>query len=200
MINLLPVEEKQKIQKAYRLRTAIVACAGAAVIFMINIFGLVPSYVGVLSKHETLTFQSGAAGGGGDGLGAETRALEEKITKANKNTQILLGEKDAELPRELFAEILSKKTSGTKITEISYSVPSSNETASADKKGEKKMPAIILAGIADTRESLLSFVNVLNESGMFSSVDLPISNFVKDRNLGFSINIEVKQKHHNVGK
>ena len=75
--------------------------------------------------------------------------------------------------------LLSKKTKDIYIKELAYT-----------SLGETKAK-ITLVGTGATRESLVFFVKKLEESKFFEKVDLPISNFTRDRDINFSINLTV---------
>ena len=74
-------------------------------------------------------------------------------------------------------EILLKKSPNIKITRISYK---------DDLKTGKK---IDIEGLAPNREVLLLFRRALEDSTVFSKVDLPISNFIKGSNIKFHLSL-----------
>lgn len=76
-------------------------------------------------------------------------------------------------------EIISRKMPDIKITDINYE----------KKDGVKN---IKLNGVAPNRERLLLFRQMLEADPDFSSVDLPISNFVKGENINFDLNLTAK--------
>lgn len=55
----------------------------------------------------------------------------------------------------------------------------------------EKNAVLTINGSSATREALLSFVKNLQTSGAFSAVDLPISNYAKDKDLDFSIKLTI---------
>ena len=75
--------------------------------------------------------------------------------------------------------ILSKKTGSIHIDQFFYNTVS-NATST-----------LTLGGVSNTRESLVSFVKNLKDSGRFKAVNLPISNLAKDKNINFLINLTV---------
>ena len=78
--------------------------------------------------------------------------------------------------------ILSKKTPAISINQFGYTSLGKNTATMS------------IGGISQTRESLVSFVKSLNESGIFESVDSPISNFTKEKNIDFLITLAIAQK------
>jgi len=80
-----------------------------------------------------------------------------------------------------FAEIvLMEKPSGISIAGIFYDGPV------ADIENAFRYS---LRGVATTREVLFSFVETLKTNKLFSAVDLPVSNFVKDSDIEFSVTL-----------
>ncbi len=98
--------------------------------------------------------------------------LKNKVSliEKNKNEKFIVSEK-------IIDQILAKKMSDIKITQISYE---------ADPiKGKK----ININGVAPSRERLLLFRQALESSKVFTKVDLPISNFIKGSDIQFSLNL-----------
>jgi len=86
------------------------------------------------------------------------------------------------LVKPLLDAILSYKTSDIYVTGFSYA---SKDAVTAD---------ITLSGVSNNREALVSFVKSLKNSGLFSAVNLPVSDLAKDSAIGFSISINFAQK------
>lgn len=183
MINLLPVEEKRKIRRMYRIRVAVVSLCFAAAMIAVSLASLLPSFFAASSKYSAAALSSQMAESEN---AAVKEDLEKRVKDANRAVSLLAGSGGSSSPRGLFLEIISRKPAGIRITAISYSAE-----APAAKGGAQGSPPkrVIVGGTAATRENLLSFMNALKSEEMFASADLPISNFVKDRNLDFSINI-----------
>jgi hypothetical protein len=96
----------------------------------------------------------------------------------NKINLIETTEKNKKIfSQKILNEIILKKMSNIKITEIIYK----NDI----KEGEK----ISISGQASSREVLLSFRRTLEDNPAFSKVDLPISNFIKGSNIRFYLTL-----------
>ena len=78
---------------------------------------------------------------------------------------------------KIISELVLKKTEGIKIRKISYV----NDQSSGKK--------IIIGGIANDREALLLFRKSLESSENFKDIELPISNFVKGRDIDFTFDL-----------
>lgn len=57
----------------------------------------------------------------------------------------------------------------------------------------EKNATITVNGKSATREALLTLVKNLQTSGVFLSVDLPISNYAKEKDLDFSIKLTIAE-------
>ena len=74
-------------------------------------------------------------------------------------------------------KILSNKVSGIKIKSIFF------------EKDDISGGNIVISGIAENREILLLFRRTLEKDPSFENVDLPISNFVKGRDIEFNMSL-----------
>lgn len=177
MINLMPIEEKKKIRKVFFLRLLMVSFLMLSFAFFIIDVAILPSFIISFGK-ERLAFQK---------LEVER---SQKVPEVNKEAQKTVDELNIKLEtiekaikskyvfsEKIINEIVHQKTAGIKITKITYE--------NDQFKGRK----VIVSGIANNREQLLLFRKSLENSSVFKSVNLPISNFVKDRDIQFSLEL-----------
>ncbi len=177
MINLIPNQEKKKMVKDFYFNLVFVSVCALCVATFIGILALLPAYFFSSSKirvaNNKLELQKNNPAPLFD---QETSRIIDDL-----NTKINLIE-DAEknkfsITDKIINTIFSKKSSSIKITQLSYS---------REASGVKK---VSISGVAPSREVLLSFRKALEGSPSFKSVDLPISNFIKDSNIQFYINL-----------
>ena len=177
MINLLPIEKKKKVINEQRLRIITFYLYVVGSCFIIALVSLLPSYFPAVVKnhieHKKLVELNG--------LPVSELDQETSVIVQNINSKISLidnAEKNKFLVLEnALDEIISKKMPDIKITSFHFD---------KDKDGGKK---IVLKGIAKDRTRLLLFRQALESDKNFSSVDLPISNFVKGTNIDFMLNL-----------
>ncbi len=177
MINLIPNEEKKIIIKDFYYRLVTIILLVLAFIMLIASVSLFPSYfISSVKKNisnKTLDIES-----------------IEKISLTNEKTLSVVFDLDKKLSllekaeqdkflvsERVIDEILSKKISGIKITQIYFE---ENET-----DGRK----ISIRGTASSRERLSLFRSALEDDSLFKEVDLPISNFVKGYNIQFYLTL-----------
>ncbi len=177
MINLIPTKEKKIMQVTFYYRLATMFFVVLGTCFLIASIIVLPSYLISKVKKDTLT---------------EKLEIEKAtpVTSVNQEVIATISDIDAKVSllekrqkdkflvsEKVINEILSKKMSDIKITEISF-----DDIKDSGKK-------IIISGIAPSRERLLFFRRALEDSVSFKRVDLPISNFVKGSNIQFSLSL-----------
>ena len=179
MVNLLPFKQKQKIKKEYKMRRAIVALLFVGVLFIVGIVFLVPQYVMLLNKQHNLKVSLDTIKH--QGVEKHHTGLVDVISKTNaqiksltQNSVVFYGAYD------VFREVLKKKNTSIKIFGLFYNFDN-NETR------------VSISGIAGDRKNLLAFTKKLESNKMFYGVELPISNFVKEQDIDFSILIKVAE-------
>jgi len=99
------------------------------------------------------------------------------------NSQLSIMDKALSYPEIIpyLDAVLSKRSKTINISGISYAV------------SDSKNAVLTIDGTSGTREALVSFVKNLQALGMFKTVDLPISNLAKDKDLTFSIKITISE-------
>lgn len=186
MINLLPVTEKQKIKKIYHMRVLSVCLALASILLVVSVIAFVPSYFTAVTKYEGIAAALDLSRN--DSLPSRDD-LKGIVKKANEKVSILQNTDASHPPvSDVFREIISAK-GGVRLTGFSFGA------TAASPKGKKTEGApssefhITVHGISKERDDLLAFIKALESNALFESVDFPISNFVKEKDLEFSINI-----------
>lgn len=177
MINLIPNEERKKMIKDFYLRFVVVFFFALGFSVLVASAALLPAYFASSVKMN---------------LALERLAVEKDkpVPLVGQQTQEVIKELNIKLgiltraeknkfsiSEQVLNRIIERKMPDIKITEISYDYNST--------KGKK----IGVTGVASSRERLLLFRKALEEDSAFSSVDLPISNFLKGTNIQFFLNL-----------
>lgn len=177
MINLIPNEEKERMTKDFYLRFITMFFVMLSVSVLIASILILPAYFFSLI--------------GKDVVDTKLKSQEnEAISLPDKNTLMVIKDLESKLnliendtkdkyifSTKVINQIILKKISNIKITEISYQ---------NDKQTGKK---IGISGRASSREILLAFRRALEDDPAFSKVDLPISNFVKGSDIRFYLTL-----------
>lgn len=192
MTNLLPPQQIEKNISEYRLRLAGTALAMFAGVLVLAAVLLVPSYL--LATHKRTVIENDPIWQN-DKDGEMSREKQKEFEGIIKETNTILdtlGRTDAEfhVSEDIIEKIVGFKTPSITVSGIFF-----------DAVSEGSMLSI--KGIATNRQSLVSFTDMLKKDPAFASVDLPISNLVKDRDISFSISIKLKgiaPQQENVGE
>lgn len=175
MFNLLPDSLKENITKEYKERRWVVILLFVIFIQASFIIFTMPSWVVSNSKQNDLADDVKAL----DSSSMLSTANSLKPIIKSINTE--LGIIDKNLKYQEFVPVLdaviSKKLSSIKITDVSY-VSNSSSTA-----------ILVIQGVSSTRDALVNFKDNLASLKIFKNIDLPISNYTKDKNIDFSMTI-----------
>ena len=175
MFNLLPDILKNKVKVAYHSRlfiTILVFFIFIQISFLIFLF---PSWLASIYKEKEMIAQREEQAN--SPLTKDANPIASVIKNTNDRLKILNTVMRYPEVLPLFNSIIENKTPSISITTIDYF--STSQSASS----------ISISGVSSTRESLVSFSNKLKESKLFKLVDLPVSNFTKDKNIVFSMNL-----------
>lgn len=177
MINLIPNEEKKKKVQDFYFRLAVVFLAILGFSMVIASVMILPSYFLSLVKKNLIGTKLEIQKNEPIPL-LDQRILTTVSDLENKLTLIENIRKNKYIVSEqVIQEVLSKKMSDIKITEITYD--------NVALKGK----SINVSGTAPNRERLLLFRKAFEEDSTFKEVNLPISNFIKGSNIRFSLSL-----------
>lgn len=172
MFKLLTDEEKQKVQREYVMRRAVVMLSGFVLVLVVGIIGLLPSYLlSNVRQYEALerTRIMGSVGQRGD-----ESYLQTWLAKINLELQLLSPELDKDRPSDFIEQVLEQKIAGISLIDFSW------------VKVKDKL-SFSVNGVASDRQALITFENRIKSSQHFSEVTLPISNLAQDRNINFQM-------------
>lgn len=178
MINVLPEQQKEIVSREYRLRRAIVVSGLVIFALLVSLVLLFPSYFLTNMQAEEAAVQ----------LDQVKTALNSQLPSGEVVNDLISAVRHAQDLRP-FSETISvykllkifeSKPESVKINRISF--VNKSETG----------PEITLGGIAQDRESLIAFGRVLEGRVEFESVNIPVSNFVRESNIEFHMTIGVK--------
>ncbi len=177
MFNLIPDSVKEKILKDYQRRRGVVWLFMTAVLSIVVLIFLLPTYVHVFFEVKNVSASVEIVKSS-----LQLKEADEvvgTIKKTNEQLRTLFSASSSFKTSEIVERALKAKNSFIHITDIEYI-----ET----KIGSSTLQ---LRGIADRRESLREFVTTLESIESFEKVELPVSNFAKDRDIDFSVTIRL---------
>lgn len=173
MINLIPPKAKKIVIREYWTRAGAVWLLMFSFAFLIMAFLSVPTYILLRSLESAMASQI-------DYAKAEQGSYKEsESTIKNANALINhLNRSEAQMSfSSLLGELDTVAGAGVTLTEFGF----------VEEDGALKQ--ISLLGHADTRVLLSSFRDRLVAHNLFLSVDLPLSNLAKDRDITFSMKV-----------
>jgi len=175
MLNILPTAEKKKIITEYRLRLASMAIFAVAALVLVSLVLLIPSYILAVSKFDNISGQISQLESKQDLTGQE-KGIDAQVRDVNKKVNLFLAGRgvDRLSPPDIIARVIAMRGSTIKIQGFDYDVAGDQER-------------LAISGVAADRDSLAQFVEVLKKDPTFTSVELPVSSYVKSVNISFSI-------------
>jgi hypothetical protein len=140
---------------------------------------VIPYYISVNKKDIVVANQFKAS------IGAENKEnVGESASKAVSQTldemkavELFYNNKDI-IPSVYFNKIIANKNTNIQITELSFAVLTGGQ-------GQ-----FFISGISKNREGLIAFIEDLKFKAGFVSVESPISDFAKDSDIPFTLNIK----------
>ncbi len=178
MSNLITLKQKKNLYREYLLRLLSVFFVIVSVLGVFFLAYVIPYYFSV-SRNDQKTAEQFE----------QIINIENKENTGERFSQIVartdeelkavsLYQKQNILPSDIFSKIVRLKNSGISITRLSFVY---------SEQGQ-----IMVNGIAKNREVLVKFISDLKNDSSFALVESPISDFAKNSNIPFSINIKVK--------
>lgn len=182
-MNLLPNKEKEDLKKGLKLRSLILTSFLLAASFLIGFVMLLPSYFLALGNFSKVTPENYLSRAKNENSAENILNLPQEIDSKLKFLQL---NNDSKSAVDSIFQIIKYLPAGVELDSISFT---RNESYK-DKKGI----VILISGIALDRDALVSFSTLLKESKLFSSVDVPVSNLTREKNLPFSMNIFIENQ------
>ncbi len=175
MFNLLPDNLKQEIKSEYKMRRISVALVLLIIIQISVFFFLFPSWILSNTKETSIVIQLEKTDE--TSLSSDSSKIRDKIKSINNELNLL----STALVYPRFSPI------------VDHILSQRNQSISLDSfsLNNGKTSVLTIRGISSTREALVSFVDSLKASSQFSSVDLPVSNLAKSKNIDFSITLNI---------
>jgi len=173
MMNFLPEENKIIIKKEYFRRISLIL--GLFFLFLILTSTLFLFSILILLKDQQESFRR------------QLEFSEERLAK-NEARDILPLIKD--LNDKIFLLQSSQKNAVEK-SAIIKNILSRKPEKITIKGFLFDKNKISIQGFSDTRDNMLGFINSLKEEQTFKKVELPISSLLKERDIEFSLNIEL---------
>jgi hypothetical protein len=180
MANLITKKQKKVINNEYYCRLI------SAVLILLSILGLfilayvVPYYIYVKNSYlETIKrFEAPIAAENNENAGESMSQIVRRTLDEMKAIELYY--KTGRLPSDYLASIIEQKNSKIKIYKLSFNFVKADE-------GQ-----IIVGGLSENRQGLVNFIDDLKSLENFVGVNSPVSDFAKDSDIAFTLNIKIK--------
>ncbi len=178
MINLLPPEKIKQVFHDYLSRRRLVAVGLFLSLVIIILILLATAYV--LIKADAVALERALQAERSAVSSAESEELKSRVTDLKQRSGIILEAISPSLELSFLLErIINQLPEGVKITQFNY------ERVGVDEVNLR------LEGFSDWRQNLLDFVAILDGDDVFTTIESPVSNLIKDRASPFVIIINI---------
>lgn len=182
-MNLLLPEYEKEFRREKNFRVGIGVAFIAGILLAIGLVFMLPSYFALVFSKDDIARR----------LAAEEEVFGKKEFQILKTRIALINQKTLSFDREenkrrALAPILAKLAAGTpdgiRLTFINLS------------KNERGTFTLSLQGEASDRSRLLLYIDMLKGVDAFSAVGSPVSNLLKEVQVPFSLNIDIKPEFY----
>lgn len=180
MINVLPEQEKIDLRREYYMRVATVSLNILTLLSLLASLLLVPPYILSASKENSV--KNTLAIINNENPEISLNDLNTFIEKINSTLSLFINNTvKRNVLEDVYMPVLNSQPSNISIAQLLFAEHGGNGVAELD-----------LHGVAQDRDALQSFKDILIKSGKFTSVDIPISSFVKKNNIDFTVTLILK--------
>ncbi len=172
MFSLLPEEYKKKLHLEYRIRLAVVGFSGFLILLVISAVLIFPTYIRVSVENKISLDQKNELEKQIALQVSQSGAEDIKSIKQNINIAAV----DQRSVISAINAVVQAQINDIKLTNFSYTY-------------NAKASNLIINGISSNRQSLQLFQKNLLKQKLFVGAELPLSDYAKDSNIPFSINL-----------
>jgi hypothetical protein len=172
MINLIPPSAKKSIIVEYWKRVIAVWLCLFSTAFVILAVFLLPTHIALRSQIKYLEQSVSASL---DRVSNYDISATELVTASNQ-ARVLLDNSASNTPSDLITVLIGHADDGVALHNFQFTKLTT-------------APTIAVSGLANTREDLAKFRDAVTADTRFATVNLPISNLIKDKDLLFSMEI-----------
>jgi len=175
MSNLLPKQEKQALVKLYRKRFVAVVLIFIACAAIMGSILILPAFFLAETTERALTEKLAMLNQ------QETSELQRSLGQSVGDINMKLGVfkeniKSSPLIADFIDPMLSVKSPSIHLTHFTYAVDATSGKVTMD-----------ISGTADTRQALTAFAERVRVLDGIAEVTVPITSFIKDQNVTFTL-------------
>lgn len=176
MLKFLLSSERHQLRREYKFRLLNVFLVCLLVLMIIISVSLFAPYTIVYLEKNLVSSEIDAI------KSSDVAKRRDAFERDYKHlvTEYRIFSQEFLIPSDFFDILLKDKPAEVMISNYNFS----------RIDGEKLRVKIELRGIAQTRNSLVQYVNLLKQNKIFSKVEMPISSLTRESDIPFSISIE----------
>ena len=175
-LNLLPLERQRLLVRRYRFRLAIVATFLGVLLVAIAGAMLFPG-ISYLQGIETSSSSIGERAV----TNSDPVQTEARVAALRSGLEALRASASARSATRLVEDMLSVSRPGVRLSMLSYT----EAVGSAPS-------ALVVSGIATTRETLHAYELALRAASFAAKVELPVSSYAKETMIPFTLTVTLK--------
>ncbi len=179
MVNLITKKQKDVVKKEYIIRLISILFFIPTTLLGVFFLAYVLPYYLALDKKEIVVnqmFDSVINIENKENVGPNILALINRAMSEMKAVEIY--NKSSVNSSGYFNKIIESKNKDIKINKLSFSIPAVGQVQ------------LLISGVSESREGLVAYIDDLRFKAGFTSIESPVSNFAKDSNIPFTINIK----------
>ena len=173
MFNLLPLTNKRSLQSEYRLRRGAVALWFAAAAFLFATISLLPPLLLAGQKESILREQTTTLARAT--TGDETARFAQRVEQIRLRLTAFTPPSSAPSFVSLLGSVAQARAAGVSLTRIVFD------------QDDRGAVTISIGGEAENRTALVAFQKALQGLQVFDTVELPVGNLAKDREIPFAL-------------
>jgi hypothetical protein len=180
MANLITEKQKKIIKTEYYVRLLSVSLfVPVALLGIFLLAYVIPYYISVSNKDIKVAEQFKAVIGVENNENTGESMSQIVIQTLDQMKAVELYGKAGIIPSDYFNKIIINKNSNIKINNLSF-------VSTGNNQGQ-----IVVAGASKSREGLVAYIEDLKALAQFTDIDSPISDFAKDTDISFTLNIKI---------
>ncbi len=177
MANLITEKQLKVVNQEYAIRLVTTGLAMIAVLGVFFLSYVAPYYVIVSQQEQVVSKQFDEM------IKLEERetkgqSISKMISQANDLMAILSANLKQPSRLDLINKVIDLKSSKIHLNRFNFI---------STRDGSR----LVLNGVSDNRDALVDFISALKSSNRFESVESPISDFAKNLDIPFTVNLKI---------
>lgn len=177
---LLPDEEIKSLRHEYRVRFFIILAFFVSCGILLGILSLLPSSLLSYAQEVQVNERTAALQQSRKASGAEQ--IEKDLAQSQATAQKILADTNKISYFDSIQKIALHRTPQVLISSFEIT----------HEEGTSSPYLAVIQGKAGTRDALIAFKTALEEDASFASVDLPLSDLAKSKDIAFAVKLTIK--------